>query len=295
MSTNNNNSKNKSNSNNINTYKDFRPYLAKENECYKQAQVEVSVLTRSGKTVTETKPYTKIPDPEKDMEWPNFVATIKNPTNNEFYPQKDIEGTPIAQPNGKPNAEYIVTQIVRFRKRDNSEWLTSKGFVIGFNSLGARVYTSIQPPEVWDKPIFETDRKFNPKTNSIQDITKGQTGTEKIYELPFTPENFDKLYAQSVGVNGNKLPGSRNSNISHAELVVKDEAQGGTPIGVGWANSEETRRLFRNKDFVFLYNGNYIPDPVKADMRAKSEALIGEKREVPTVTKDSENYKGYTL
>lgn len=292
MSTNKNN---KNNDNNINAYKDFRPGIAKENECYKQSKMEVSSITRDGKTIIQTIPYTKIPDSDKDNYWPSFVASIKNPETNEFYPQRDTTGAPIVQPNGKSNAEYIVKQIVRFRKRDNSEWLYSHGFVCGFNSLGARVYTSIQPPEIWERPIFETDRKFNPKSNSIQDITKGVTGVETVYELPFTPENFDKLYAQAVGVNGNKIPGPQNSDIYHPEFVVKDEAQGGVPIGIGWVNVEETRRLFRNKGFEFLYNGNYIPDPVKADMRAKSEALIGEKREVPTVTKDSENYKGYTL
>ena len=64
----------------------------------------------------------------------------------------------------------------------------------------------------------------------IQDITKGVTVIETVYEMPFTPENLDILYSQCVGVNGNRLPGPQNSDIYHPELVVKDEAQGGTPI-----------------------------------------------------------------
>lgn len=101
-------------------------------------------------------------------------------------------------------------------------------------------------------------------------MCKGPVGIETAYDLEFTPENLDKLYYQhALGVNGNRfLSGGSGNKISTCNLYVKDEVRG-TPIIVKWHSEEETYKLFRNKSFAYLYNGDYMPDAYKQNLRVQ--------------------------
>jgi hypothetical protein len=54
---------------------------------------------------------------------------------------------------------------------------------------------------------------------------------------------------------------------------------------------------FSTKDFAYLWNTDYVPEPVKRDLRARSEGLLGGEKNivnVPRIEKDNENYKSFT-
>lgn len=287
MSTNNKNN----NKNSVNTFHDFMPYWSNEEACYKDATIEVDTTTKEGNTIVQTASYPRI-KPVQQMVYENYMATIKNPTNNEFYPQRTKEGIPIEQPNNQPNAKYCIKSITRFRKSTGEEYLYSQGEIQGFNSLGSPVSLSINAPETWSKTIFDSERKFNPKSNSIEDITKGVRQVQTVYELPFSKENVNRLYSMAVSPT-NKMHNNRYYNVS---LVLKEE-QSGIAMEVKWSSLEKSLELFRDKDFLYLWHTEYIPDTLKRELREKSEALTDNKPiEVPTLEKpDNKNYKGYTL
>jgi len=87
-------------------------------------------------------------------------------------------------------------------------------------------------------------------------VCQGPSGTEEVYELPFSPENVDKLYEMT--------------DKDNVQFVIKDEkTQEATQVL--WSSIEDTLKLFKEKSFDYLKMGDYIPAPVKAEMRAKAE------------------------
>jgi len=100
--------------------------------------------------------------------------------------------------------------------------VNSSGQLQGFNSLGSPVTLSIKAPESWQKIEFLRGRRVWEKTNSIEGITKRVKGEQSIQEVLFSSENFDRLYSQAIGVNGNKLLNSSNKHYT-VSLIVKDE------------------------------------------------------------------------
>ena len=92
-----------------------------------------------------------------------------------------------------------------------------------------------------------------------------------MYELPFSPENVDRLYyGNGAGVNGNRLVSSRYNNVSRLpNLYVKDERTRDT-IAVQWSDPKTTLDLFKHKDFYYLFNGDYVPAPVREEIREKA-------------------------
>lgn len=89
----------------------------------------------------------------------------------------------------------------------------------------------------------------------------------------------------------NKMHNGRHYSV---QLVLKEE-QSGIAMEVKWS-SLKSLELFRVKDFLYLWHTEYIPDTLKRELRQKSEALTDNKPvEVPTIEKDNQNYKGYTL
>jgi hypothetical protein len=59
----------------------------------------------------------------------------------------------------------------------------------------------------------------------------------------------------------------------------------GMDVSVRWSSISETLNLFKEKSFTFLFNGEYIPAPVRADLRAQSDVLMkqGEYRPIPKI------------
>ena len=109
--------------------------------------------------------------------------------------------------------------------------MNSSGQLQGFNSLGSPVTVSINAHQSWQKIEFLRGRRVSKKTNSIEDITKRAKGEQTIHEVLFSSENFDRLYSQAIGVNGNKLLNSSNKHYT-VSLIVKDQGSS-IPIQVG--------------------------------------------------------------
>jgi hypothetical protein len=99
--------------------------------------------------------------------------------------------------------------------------------------------------------------------------------------LPFSAEVVDELFAKTLRKNTPPIYWIRNNRTRNpskpCNFVVKDE-QTGVAVNVEWSSVEKTLELFKTKSFQYLFNGLYIPEPVKAETRAMSEGITGEKK-----------------
>ena len=68
-------------------------------------------------------------------------------------------------------------------------------------------------------------------------------------------------------------------------------------VEVSWSDPKTTLNLFKTKDFYYLFNGDYIPGPVKQEMleKAKNAKSAG----LPTIDnprlEDPNNNNNYTV
>jgi len=85
---------------------------------------------------------------------------------------------------------------------------------------------------------------------------QGPSGSEEIYTVPFNKGNLKSLY-------------DRRQN-DWINFIVKDE-QTGKPFQVKDVNSQKTLELFQ-KPFEYLFNAEYIPPEVKAELRQAAVA-----------------------
>jgi hypothetical protein len=241
---------------------DLYPGFKLEEECFSKAII---------KDIDQNKSKFKkksILDQEGPMTWPReksaketayerFLEQAINPKTGEFYPQKDNDNSAIKG----TGASYYITDIYRIRRADGSEFLYTKGRVDAFNSLGDPVNHSVSKPEIWTKTNFSYKTEYNDKTKQLEKVLQGPSGSEEVYTMPFTKENLKQLFDR------------RQNDLIN--FVVKDE-QTGKPFQVKDVNSQKTFELFQ-KPFEYLYNAEYIPAEVKAELRqaAVSEGLIG--------------------
>ena len=85
---------------------------------------------------------------------------------------------------------------------------------------------------------------------------QGPSRSEEIYIMHFNPDNIKKLFDQ------------RQNDL--VNFVVKDEATG-KAVQVKDVNAEKTLTLFQ-KPFEYLFNAEYIPIAVKAELRQEAVA-----------------------
>ena len=120
----------------------------------------------------------------------------------------------------------------------------------------------ISKPEVWSKTEFAYDRNYNEKTGSFTVQTIGPSGIEEVYDIPFSPENVQKLYDKT-----------QDENVM---FVLKDNRTQEAKE-VKWSSVKDSVELFMHKPFNYLWNADYIPLPVKMELRqqAIAQGLIG--------------------
>jgi hypothetical protein len=128
--------------------------------------------------------------------------------------------------------------------------------VYAFNSLGALVTHPISKREIWTRTNFNYKTEFIDKQKQLEKILKSPSGNEEVYMLPFTKDNLKSLY-------------DRRQNNS-LNFTVKDE-QTGKAFQVKDVNALKTLELFQ-KPFEYLYNAEYIPAEVKAELRQQAVA-----------------------
>jgi hypothetical protein len=133
-----------------------------------------------------------------------FEAKVLSPETKTYHQVSDL---PVEYRKLGENRKYPlrqVLQIYRIKRVDGTEWLKSRGRIVGLDKLGNEVEHSFTDPELYYKPIthHEFKRKDPKNENSPMERVCVEAGlnphnyqyTE--YTLPFNQKNFDQLYDQ---------------------------------------------------------------------------------------------------
>ena len=116
----------------------------------------------------------------------NFLDKIVDPKTNKFYPARDEDRRPIP----KTGSCHVITDIIRLRvKTDESEFLLSKGNIIGHDAAGVEVSHYLPWPERWFKTLFNWSSEYSNTTKSFQKICMGPSGVEEVHLLEFNKNN----------------------------------------------------------------------------------------------------------
>jgi hypothetical protein len=172
--------------------------------------------------------YQRITNPETDKpyQWADLDSSYRKHGNNITYPLRQIN------------------QIVRIRRLDGTEWLKTRGRIVGLDKAGNEVEHSFTDSEIYYEPVVEygfkpkdTDKPDGPKVRVA--IGAGINETDLIhkkYTLPFSQKNFDMLYKQR--------PSQSPTSVS---LVIIDEGSSEAPRQI------VSMEKFRNTPFEDLF------------------------------------------
>jgi hypothetical protein len=127
-------------------------------------------------------------------------------------------------------------------------------------------------PEKYRKTIFNTIKEYNVKQKQIVSYCDGPTGSEEVYDMPFTPENVDLLYSQRYDGNPYFMPNTRG-NLRFA-FYIKDHQNGGLVKEVFWSSVEDSLKIFKEKDFDHLWNSLYLPQAIREQMAMERMGVV---------------------
>lgn len=155
-----------------------------------------------------------------------MLFTGNKPDTGTFYKLSDL---PVGyQKFGKDRTYPLrqVNRIIRIKRMDGTEWLRSRGRIVGLDKLGNEVEHSFTDPELFYKPQtrYELKRKdpkneSSPMERTCVSADVNPTTLEDIeYTLPFNAKNFEPLYKQT--------PSSSPGSVS---LVIKTEGSNEPP------------------------------------------------------------------
>ena len=191
--------------------------------------------------------YKKPPEQQDDE---RFYLQVTNPDTGTFYKLSDL---PVAYRKFGEERTYPirqVNQIIRIKRLDGTEWLRSRGRIVGLDKLGNEVEHSFTDPELFYKPQTRYELKLkNPKNESSPmertcvsaDINP--TTLEYIeITLPFNTKNFEQIYKQR--------PSSTPGSVS---LVVKLEGSNEGPRQI------DDPEKFKNTPFDDLWTEATTP------------------------------------
>ena len=245
----------------VNSKIDFMPHWKKQDKCFDEEEIEMADtrtgrrIMKNGKPVIKTWPHDK---PTAQISYENWLEQVVNPDTNEFYSALEKAGSPIKGTGPK----HVVSQIIRLRRKDGSEYLYSLGELQAFDAFGNIVGCTCSKPEIWTRTLFNHTRVYDQRTNSTKVETSGILGTEEVYEMRFNEKNLKELV-------------SLRPNDSDIAFTLKDEASG-KPISLRKEhNINKNIELFL-KPFDYLFNADYITPQQKADLRqmAVDEGII---------------------
>jgi hypothetical protein len=238
--------------------------------------------------------WPRIPSPEERV-YEKFFSRICDPSSGEFYPERDLAGNVIEPSDGGQRARYIVHSIVRLKSYSGQEYLYSTGVICGFSSLGVPVRYPIHKPEMYIKTHWHKERDYNKHTGRMEEIVKSPAGQQEIYLLPFSAEAVEELFSHTIKPDTPPvyIKDNKRTIDKPCNFVVRDE-KSGTNIAIEWSNINKTKELFSLKSFSYLYNSEYIPEPLKQEMRARSEGITGEKLSSPSKIQDNNTSNGPT-
>lgn len=249
---------------------EFMDKWAKEEACYREAIVRDY---NTKKIVPGGWPRQK---PTEQSAYEAFIEEVVNPDTGEFFPERNSEGIPIKG----TGARYVVTVITRVRDQTGKkEYLLSKGALIGFNAAGLKVERHIKYREMWNRQIFANERTYSEKTGAYTVQTIGPSKLEEVYEMPFNPQNVQELY---------KAVEDENVMFVLKDLKTAEARE------VKWSCVKDTLELFKTKSFDYLWKADYMPLPVKMELRQQAVAqnLIGGVASDYSTTTSADNSKG---
>ena len=218
-----------------------------EEECYHKVVIKD---VQTGKTTKW--PRTK---PVEQIVYEEWLDKVVDPDTGYYYPKRDYEGKPVkTTPDNVP--KHTVTTIIRLRRKDNSEYLLSKSYLLGHDAFGEPVRRYLPWPEKWDKTHFNYEKPYDPKRKAIVKNCIGPGLVETIYILEFNEANLKTLFDKRV-----------SDNIS---WVVKDEQTGTAKQVALEPNINDTFKLFVCKMFLYLFNAEYITPEMKSQYRQEA-------------------------
>ena len=191
-------------------HRDYFPHLKKQDQCFEDEQTEVidslhhKRILKDGKPLVKAWPHNK---PVSQLAYENWLEKVVNPDTKEFYPALNKQGVPIKGTAPK----HTITSIIRFKRKDGSEWLYSLGEVNGYDAFGNIVGCTLHKPEMWVRTLFSHTRVYDPRTNTSKMETSGILRTEDVYEIPFNERNLREMV-------------DKRQSDSDISFVVKEES-----------------------------------------------------------------------
>ena len=169
-----------------------------------------------------------------------WFAQVKNPNSGEFFQLEDLRAVGAVPADfridEKPKKYPLkkIDEIIRIKKVDGTEWLTSRQTWVGLDRLGNDMTKCFVDPELYDKPVFNYQSKpVNP--NDIFSKTERKAVSVifvKEPTVPFTPKNLEQLHSTCSN------PEDRKS----IPLVIKNEGTHESPRLI--PNPEDFKRPF---------------------------------------------------
>ena len=235
-------------------YQEFMPNWKKEEQCFEEEQIEVidsvhkkRLLTKDGKPLKKAWPRDK---PVMQLVYQNWLEKVVNPDTKTFYPALNKEGNHIKGTGPK----HTINSIIRFRRKDGTEFLYSQGEVNGYDAFGNVAQCTLHKPEMWKRTLFTHERIYDQRTNTTKVPTTGTLAQEDVYELPFNEKNLKELFSKRV-------------NDNEISFVVRDEYENKAVSIAREPSIHDTLKLFLTKPFDYLYKAEYITPQQRAEMR----------------------------
>jgi hypothetical protein len=158
-----------------------------------------------------------------------FEAKVINPDTKAYQQISDL---PVECRKFGENRKYPVRQvlqIIRIKRVDGTEWLKSKGRIVGLDKAGNEVEHSFTDPEMFYKPVTRYEfRKNDPKNEyshpervCVEAGINPHDNRYTEYTLPFNEENSQNLYKQR--------PTESSSSVS---MVIYAEAASEAPRSI---------------------------------------------------------------
>jgi len=223
---------------------DLEPRWALEQKCFEDAG-EITDA-RTGKAAGLWPRDKSVPE----IQYDNWLDSVIDVNTGQWYPERDSNGTPIKNTGG----HYVPNLLVRIRDGDN-EYLCSKGDDIGYNAAGIMQKLHVMYPERYKRTLFTHKKKYDEKSMTFKNELQGPERTEWTYTLPFIPENVDILY--------------QKSDKKKLLFLVKDEPTQETRQ-VKSSSLDNTLKLFKEKDFDYLFQANYMTSEQKEENRREA-------------------------
>jgi len=239
-------------------YYEYLPKYEKQQACYKSAiltNIDPRHSRKEQKQEPQTWPYTPSMEEIKYNSWKEKVVNDKT---NKFYGQKDRDTARAISDTG---SWRTIRSICRLKRANDEEFLLSKQDLHGWSKRGdVPISVYIPYPEVWTRQHWSYRIEWNENSREEESQLEGPGEAELVYDLPFTKENLKTLYDE-------------RQDDRTIQFVVKDEATGkAVEVKDLSGSSQKSFELFKDSTWENLFKGNYIPAPIKQELRAEAVA-----------------------